>query len=742
MSLPVRSPSRPRPVVRRFAWRHRTIALIVAALVVGGPAASTSVVAAQVAPTRMASVPATASPYTLAQVKGYPYPTELATARDGDRIAWVFNERGQRNVWVADGPAFVARRLTDYTQDDGQDLTSVSLSPDGRWVVYVRGGDFGSNWDDALPVNPLGTPTPEPVGIWAVPVAGGRPVSLGAGESPVIAPSSDHVVFVRDRQLWRVPIDGSAPARRIFTQRGSASDPQFSPDGSRLAFVSGRGDHAFIGVYTNDTTPITWLAPSVDRDWSPRWAPDGRRLAFARRDGTGGAPGPLLQATPSPWSLWVADVATGTATRVWASDTTLRASVPGTDGGINLHWAADDRLVFLQYADGWPHLYSMPARGGRPLLLTPGEYMVEHVRLSPDGRHVLFAANAGRTAGDLHRRHVLRVPVDRAAPEVLTPGTGIEWSPVVTGSGRLVALGAGHARPPLPFTLENGAPRWIAADRVPADFPTAQLVTPQAVTFTASDGVTVPAQLFLPPESRGSRRPAIVYVHGGPPRQMLLGWHYGDYYANAYAMNQYLASRGFVVLSVNYRLGIGYGYDFHRPPNAGAQGASEYLDIRAAGEWLAARDDVDAARIGIYGGSYGGYLTALALARDSRLFAAGVDIHGVHDFTADGGSRFGAGSWRYERSAADVQRLADVAWQSSPVASVATWRSPVLLIHGDDDRNVRFAQTVDLVQRLRAHGVPFEEITIPDDTHHWMRFANQMRVNAETAAFFERTLRP
>ena len=281
---------------------------------------------------------------------------------------------------------------------------------------------------------------------------------------------------------------------------------------------------------------------------------------------------------------------------------------------------------------------------------------------------------------------------------------------------------------------------------MPADFPSSRLVTPVPVEYTAADGVRVHAQLFLPPgsgaASASARKPAIVYVHGGPSRQMLLGWHYGDYYANAYAMNQYLANRGFVVLSVNYRLGIGYGYDFYRPAEGGAEGASEYRDIRAAGEYLRSRADVDPARIGIYGGSYGGYLTALALGRDSELFAVGVDIHGVHDFTADGGSRFGAGTWRYESGSEALQRRADVAWRASPVSSVGTWRSPVLLIHGDDDRNVRFSQTVDLIQRLRAQRVPFESIVIPDDTHHWMRFTNQMRVNAATAEYFERHLRP
>jgi dipeptidyl aminopeptidase/acylaminoacyl peptidase len=682
--------------------------------------------------------------FTLEQLRSYPFPNELAAAPSGGRIAWALNEQGRRNVWVADAPDYRPRQLTSYAVDDGQELTSVTLTARGEHVVYVRGGDHGSNWDGPSP-NPLSTPIAPKIQIWSAPFGGGAPRLVGEGDDPVVSPRGDVVAFTRDRQLWIAPVDGSAPARRLLTVRGDLSDASWSPDGSRLAFVANRGDHSFVGVFTDSTTPVRWLAPSTSRDASPRWSPDGTRLVFVRRPGAGGAPEPSLGQRPSPWALWIADAATGTGRELWKSPETLRGSVPGTQGNYNLHWAAGGRIVFLSYMDGWPHLYSIGESGGAPLLLTPGRYMAEYITLSPDGRTLLFAANAGSASDDLHRRHVVRVPVDRAAPEVLTPGTGLEWTPVVTGDGERIAfISATAQRPPLVSTMPARAGaaaqvQLLGADRIPADFPSARLVTPRAVTFKAADGVEVHAQLFEAQNAFSGRpSPAIVYVHGGPPRQMLLGWHYSDYYANAYAMNQYLASLGYTVLSVNYRLGIGYGFDFHRAPNAGAQGASEYLDVRAAGEWLRRQPYVDRARIGIYGGSYGGYLTALALARNSDLFAAGVDIHGVHDFTADGGRRFGGAEWRYERT--DRDSAAAVAWRSSPVASIASWKSPVLLIHGDDDRNVRFSSTVDLARRLTAAGVPFEEIVIPDDTHHMMRHANWLLVDRATAEFFMKKL--
>ncbi len=681
-----------------------------------------------------------AGSFTIEQVKSYPFPNALTAASSTPRIAWALNERGVRNIWVAEGPSFAERRLTSYNSDDGQELTNVSISPDGKYVVYVRGGDHGGNWDENLPVNPTQNPAGFKVEVWSAPFGGGEPKALAEGDEPTISPRGDRVALTKNHEVWSSPIDGSKPARKLFTIRGKLGDLAWSPDGTRLAFAADRGDHSWIGIFSNDSTPVVWLAPSSSRDFSPRWSPEGRRIAFIRVPGTGGAPDSILKQRQVPWSIWTADAATGSGRPLWEAPKTPRGSYPETQGEANLHWAATGRIVFLSDVDGWPHLYSINETGGAPLLLTPGNYMAEYIELSPDRHWLVFAGNAGSDANDDDRRHIVKVPVDRAYPQVMTPGTGLEWAPFVTSDGQSIAfIGATAQRPPVPavMPMNGGAPRWIGIERIPPDFPTAKLLTPRKVIFKSSDSVTLHGQLFEKAGQSSGKKPAIIFVHGGPERQMLLGWHYSDYYSNAYAANQHLADLGFVVLSVNYRLGIGYGHEFHHPSHGGAQGAAEYLDVQAGAAYLRSLPQVDPSRIGVYGGSYGGFLTAMALAKNSDLFAAGVDIHGVHDWTTDSPRAKREG---YEQ-APDNDRAYEVAFRSSPVAYVAGWKSPVLLIHGDDDRNVRVGQTVDLVQRLEAARVLYEEIIIPDDTHHFMRHANSVKVNNAVAEFLSRKLR-
>ena len=235
----------------------------------------------------------------------------------------------------------------------------------------------------------------------------------------------------------------------------------------------------------------------------------------------------------------------------------------------------------------------------------------------------------------------------------------------------------------------NGMTEDLAKKSFPQSFPKSGLVIPTAIKITATDGMKVPAQLFVPATKKeGDKRPAVIFLHGGSRRQMLLGFNYGQYYSHAYALNQYFASKGYIVISLNFRSGIGYGLNFREAENYGATGASEFYDVLGTGLYLKSREDVDPDKITLWGGSYGGYLTAMALSRASDLFACGVDIHGVHDWNE--GIRNFVPSYVPEKMP-DFKALA---FRSSPEHSVDGWKSPVLFIHGDDDRNVNFTETV------------------------------------------------
>jgi dipeptidyl aminopeptidase/acylaminoacyl peptidase len=684
---------------------------------------------------------ASAPSFTLPQVLDYPYSSELTAASHADIIAWVRNIGGVRNIWIARGPDFAPRQVTSYREDDGQEITQLTFSPDGTRLVYVLGGDHDANWpaEGNLDPDPASSPEQPHAAIWSASLTGGAPVKIAEGDAPAIS-ARGQLAYTHEDHVFTAAWDGGKP-EPLFFDRGKDSTLVWSPEGSRLAFVSKRGDHSFIGIFSAKDAPILYLAPSTSQDESPRWAPDGARIAFVRQPGDGGPPEPVLTQVPHPWSIWVASAVDGTAHAAWRSPETLAGSYPDVAGGANLYWAAGERLVFLAYLDDWPHLYSVPAAGGQATLLTPGAFMVEHIAMSRDRRFMIYDANTGATSGDDDRRHIFRVPVERAAPVALTSGDTLEWTPVAASDQVIAFVAASAQRPPA-----VGSVGFEGANRVefytgplPADFPLRRLIEPKRVTFQAADGVTVHGQLF---ETGGTQRakpkPALLFVHGGPPRQMLLGWHYMSYYSNAYAVNQYLAAHGFVVLSVNYRLGIGYGREFHQPDHAGYAGAAEYQDVLAGARFLKSLPAVDGTRIGIWGGSYGGYLTGLALARNSDIFKAGVDLHGVHDWSRLLEAWIGKPDARYEKG--DREAAIKVAFESSPDAAVDAWKSPVLLIQGDDDRNVPFGQTVDLARRLAAHQVPFEELVLPNEIHGFLRHAAWLRVDQATVEFLTRTL--
>ncbi|MDI1322784.1 MAG: prolyl oligopeptidase family serine peptidase [Algoriphagus sp.] len=670
--------------------------------------------------------------FTMEQVGKFSFPSELTSSPTGEMIAWAMNEQGKRNVYIANGPEFLPEKLTSFDKDDGQEISALQFTPDGNYLVFVRGGDHGGG-NASSTVNVDNLPWLPKVEIWQINLLSRKAEAIVEGDDIAVG-EPNQLAFIKGGQVWTADLKEDAKPSQLFQTKGIVNSIHFSPDGKKLAFTANRGTHSLVGIYANNATPIQWMAPSFHRDITPKWSPDGKQIAFIRTRGGEGAAYPLLVPRHTPWEIWIADTETGEGKKLWKAPETLRGSIPTTTGSINLNFAADSQLTYLSYEDGWPHLYALDISSGKTKLLTPGNYMVEQMKLSQDGKKLIFAANTGSQPEDIDRRHIGSVEIASGKLTWETSGSGIEAYPVYVGNAGKMAFFSATAQRSHLVTINNGTDtKVLQLELIPSDFPQAKLVTPKQVKFTAPDGTTIYGQLFEK-EGGAAKKPGVVFIHGGPQRQMLLGWSYMDYYSNTYSLNQYLAELGFSVLSVNFRLGIGYGYEFHRPANAYHQGAVEYQDVKAAGEYLASLPQVDGEKIGVYGGSYGGYLASLALARDSDLFKVGVDIHGVHDL--DGRYAIPDG---YEK-APDYEQAKKIAWESSPMPDLATWTSPVLFIHADDDRNVAVSQTVDLIRRFEELGKPYESIFIPGDTHHWMKWSNMIRVDQATADFLKKHL--
>lgn len=690
------------------------------------------------------------------------YPFGLVSARTTDRLAWISYDEGKRNVFTAVGPDFKPVRITSFMNDDGVDLTDLSVSADGSVAVFVRG--HARNRDGWV-ANPLSNSDGTERAIWAVRTTGGssafRLAEIDTG-APVLSPDGRHALYVKGGQIYNAPVvatAGKTPRDRgeepFITVFGENSNPRWSPDSSRFAFVSNRTDHSFIGVYELATRRITWLAPDVDRDTSPTWSPDGTRIAYIRRPGLpfgqqqqqgaagignpagpaagrqGGQGGREIGGLTIPGlfraefrgggtlAFWVADVKSGEAREFWRHDpagTTFRT--------INaIQWAGDHVIFTTQMPDDeYDRYFSVALNGStkEPVMLTTTNGIIEDassINLSVDGKTLFYTTNHG----DIDRRDIFAVSTGGGTPRQVTETPAIETQPVPLPSGKVAVLYADYRVPQsvgvVPATGGNAT---VVYPALPARYPLSAHVEPTNVTLEASDGVKFNNQLFLPKDLKpGDKRPAMVFVHGGPQRQMLLGYHYRHVYHMFYGINQWLADKGYIVLSVNYRRGVGYGRSFRQAPNSGGQGNAEYLDVLAAGRYLHSRPDVDPARVAIWGLSYGGVLTAQALARNSDLFAAGIDLAGVH-------------LWG---SSLDPE---STSFKSSVIGAIDGWKSPVLLQHGDDDRNVAFTQTTGLVQMLRARNIEYELIVFPDDVHDSLVHSRWIYIYERMDAFLKK----
>lgn len=701
--------------------------------------------------------------FTIEQVMSAPFP--FTPVSDSDSLAWTLYEEGEENIWIASEPGFKPRKLTHYKAEDGQKLSSLVLSPDGATLVYIRGegpmplsgtnmvtapgGSVGNyKTDKGMSPNPANNPKGAEQVIWAIPTkAGGEPWKLALGSSPVISPDSKTLLFSSQGQFWEVPLKpaekGVMPTpKKLFDIEGVNTNPIWSPDGNSLLFVSERNTHNLIGVFNRIEQRFTWLMPAVFRDMSPVWSPDGKRVAFVRVPGK--TKYELFDLTKDwPIAICVADVKTGRGREIWRTPAGKGGWAQWypeyADGWFSdaLRWTKNNRIVFYSEHQGWLHIYSTTPSGEKVIDLTEGAAEVWGSAVSPDGETLYFSTNRENSGF----RHLWQVPTATGGSGTrITRGKIAASNPVMLKDGKALAFRMSKAKMPqtlMVMELGSGTTQVVSPAAQPKSFPEKELVVPEQVTF-ASDNFTIHGQLFMPRNAKpGDQLPAVIYVHGGPFRQMLPVWNYYGSYTKCYAMNQFLANHGYAVLSVNYRSGTGYGNAFRMAPHQGPRGSSEYRDVLNAAFYLMRRPEINPEKIGIWGNSCGGYLTALSLGRNSDIFKVGSALSGIYDYAYRATNMIEPGG---EWGIKGKKGLA-LAYRSSPMSDLFFWKSPVLLVHGDGDREVIFGQTVDLAQGLEKRGVDMELLILPGEMHGYVLHENWIKTFKASKKLFDRVLK-
>jgi dipeptidyl aminopeptidase/acylaminoacyl peptidase len=591
-------------------------------------------------------------------------------------------------------PAYAPEQLAEVV-----DITEIALSPDGRTLAFVtdRSGE------------------PE---LWVVPAAGGEPRQLTSlheqAQSPRFSPDGATIWFVSDRggdertDVFRVPVTGGEPARLRETPTAEWS-PDVAPDGRTLAVSADpdtpfRFDAHLIDLATGEARRLTREAVNVVE---PRFAPDGRVVAATR---TG---------DDQKGDLLLIDAATG-ATRVLA---------PPVAGGIlwPKAFSADGALLLCTglNSQGFLQLVAVDVAAGTARFVGPSEWDVDDVAWDGTGP-VLFARNEGGPS----RLYALD-GVDAAPRPIATPD-GVITDLDVAGTTAAFLLESSTS-PAAAFLLDpaTGEARRLTPPGLGA-VRSEDLAAAQGLTYT-SEGHTIHALYLEPKVPRlGTPAPLVVWVHGGPNGQTR------PYFSPPM---QALAEAGFAVLAPDYRGSTGYGRAFEDANNMD-WGGGDLRDLVAGVDHLAARGAIDPARVGVIGGSYGGYMTLRALTATPERWAAGVEMYGMPDLAHDyelTKDRFG--DW-YTTEMGTPQTHGDLFRDRSPIHALDRVRAPLLVLQGENDTNVPRAESDLVVERLRARGAAVDYVLYPEEGHGFSRRASRLDAMRRSVAFFERTLAP
>jgi dipeptidyl aminopeptidase/acylaminoacyl peptidase len=540
------------------------------------------------------------------------------------------------------------------------------LAPDGRQLAYLA--DVGGQ-------RQVHIATPE----------GGWPRQLTIVrqdcEAPQLSPDGAEVAFVRESALWVARCDGSSERRLLKTKAGIRM-PRWSPDGRLIACYSRlRGwDQIWLIDLGDPSTRPRLLTPKPGDYEYLAWSPAGHLIAYT-----------MQRADLRGRDLYVVEVASGQERLLSDPQRPALLDTP-------VWMPSGEELLYVGDLDGWAHLWAVSLASGAQRQLTSGP--CEDGQAvggeafapvpAPDGRQIAFVRNRA-ACFDL-----MLVAAEGGEPRRISQGDGV-WSVVgwmPDGQSLLATFEAPYAPPDLWRVATDGEARQLTFS-LAGGIDAAQLPRPEQVCFASEDGLRVCGTLYRPQAADGATRlPAIVYPHGGPT------WQHLRYWSPFLAL---LAQEGYMILAPDFRGSTGYGSAF-RDANFGVWGVKDTADVVAAARYLQARDDVDGERVGVFGGSYGGYMVLCALTRYPEVFRCGVDLFGDSEIALSYRHGDRAGRQDLQRMMGQPEENQEAYRAGSPVYLAEHVQAPLLILHGKDDMRVVPLMSEKMIEALKIEG--------------------------------------
>jgi dipeptidyl aminopeptidase/acylaminoacyl peptidase len=665
------------------------------------------------------------SPLTIEKLIDIKHPSNPTWAPDGKRIAFIWERAGISNLYVANSDGQIPPKALTAFPEGGVDR--FFWSKDSQSLYFPHAGDL---WTVSLSD---GDPKP----VWTTP----------AQEFDIVpSPDGSRVAFVRSNPA--ADDEASRHSQLVVRSLADGSETEvahndisiysilWSPDGASLAYTAGAK------VIHHDEAPPYSGSKIIYR--TSEYQP-GQIYAIHLGGGT-----PVPIGTPAEYgglawldsthlvfdhvsnsfktyTISIADAAGGSPRSVYEITEKEFWSIPDWGEAGAQPWPSPDGkwIAFLSDRDGWDHLYVVPVAGGEAIQLTRGHFEAWRPTWSHDSTRIAFDANEADRPGDRHIG-IATIGKDPAHATVtyVTAGNGTNIEPHWSPDDRFLVYQHTDTRNSADIfvagTKANATPVRLS-DSMPAGIDKSQFVEPQFVHFPGPDGKSVPGWLFVPRNlDRSKKNPAIVWVHGDGVNQNYDGWHVQRNYAVYYSFHQYLLQQGYVVFAPDYRGSIGYGRDWRNGVYMDV-GGKDAKDAWMSANYLKTLPYVDPDRIGIWGLSYGGFFTLIAMTDQPTLFKAGVDVAGVVDYVMYYSDPY-HGGWTESRIGRPDQNP-QVYANASPISHIDQLARPLLVLHGTSDVNVPYLESVWLIDAAlkKGKGPLVSFMMYPGEFHYFSR---------------------